>query len=326
MPIDQEQSIDPTLLESMLRTMFRIRIFEEALYNAFMTEKMPGTMHQAIGMEAIPTGVAHALQPDDKMTSTHRGHGHAIAKGIPTDRLMAEMYAKSTGSSGGMGGSLHIFDAAKGFLGTTGVVGAGVPIATGAALAAQLEGNRQVVACFFGDGAANQGAVHEGLNLAAVWHLPIVFICENNRYAVSMSVEKSFAIENISERAAAYGMPGVTINGNEVLEVYQAVFEAVSYAREGHGPSFIECLSYRYKGHSRFEPGNYRPPGELEAWQRRDPILRFRDYLQQTGFVSEDTANAIEAEIKKEIEIALIFAKSSAPASFEDVPDLVFEH
>ncbi|MGD2163748.1 MAG: thiamine pyrophosphate-dependent dehydrogenase E1 component subunit alpha, partial [Anaerolineales bacterium] len=201
----QNAEPDRTKLLSMLAMMYRIRLFEEALYHAFMTEKMPGTMHQAIGMEAIPSGVGHCLVNGDKMTSTHRGHGHAIAMGVPTNELMAELYAKKTGSSGGMGGSLHIFDVQHGFLGTTGVVGAGIPIATGAGLAAKFNEEHQVVAAFFGDGAANQGAVHEGLNLAAVWNLPIVFICENNQYAVSFSVDDAFAIENIADRAATYG-------------------------------------------------------------------------------------------------------------------------
>jgi pyruvate dehydrogenase E1 component alpha subunit len=298
-------------LVSMLRQMYEIRLFEEALYHAYMTENVPGTIHQSIGQEAVAVGVAQALRPDDWMTSTHRGHAHAIAKGIPLRAMMAEMYGKATGASRGMGGSMHVFDLPRGFLGSIGVVGAGAPIASGAALASKLEGKRRVVACFFGDGASNTGAVHESLNLAAVWKLPLVFVCENNRYAVSMPVSKAVAIEHISERAAAYGMPGVTIDGMDVLAVHFEAQRAVARARAGEGPTLIECETYRFKGHSKFEPATYRPDGELESWLARDPIPRFRKRLLEEKILSTEEADALRTEVENTVEDAIAFAKAS---------------
>jgi TPP-dependent pyruvate/acetoin dehydrogenase alpha subunit len=272
---------------------------------------MAGTMHQSIGQEAIAVGVGHALRQDDLMTSTHRGHAHAIAKGVPLRAMMAEMYAKSTGASRGMGGSMHIFDVGRGFLGSTGVVGAGVPIAVGAALAAKLEGTDRVVVSFFGEGAINQGAVHEALNLSAVWRLPVVFVCENNFYAVSMPIDKAIAVEHVADRAVAYGMPGATIDGNDVLTVYHAAAEAVARAREGQGPSLIECETYRHKGHSRFEPAKYRPEGELERWMVKDPIPRFREWLEKEGKLSTDESDHLQREAERAVEDAVAFAKAS---------------
>ena len=309
---------------SMLRRMYEIRLFEEALYHAFMTEKMPGTMHQAIGMEAVPVGVVHALRPDDLMTSTHRGHGHAIAKGVSLNALMAEMYAKETGTSGGMGGSLHIFDLQRGFLGTTGIVGASTPIAVGAALAVHLEGSDRVVVSFFGDGASNQGVVHEALNLASVWKLPVVFVCENNQYAVSMPIHKATAIEHIADRAPAYGMPGAIADGNDVLAVYHEARKAVDRARRGGGPSLIECKTYRYKGHSRFEPANYRPEGELEAWLKRDPITQFRKRLEEEEILTKDQAEAVESEVEEAVQEAIAFARRSPDATVQQAASFVF--
>ena len=302
---------DIEVLRKMLSLLYKIRSFEEALYRAFMTEKMPGTMHQSNGQEAIAVGVGLAIQPEDVMTSTHRGHGHAIAKGIPVNDLMAEMYARATGTSGGMGGSMHIFDLQQGFLGTTGVVGAGVPIAVGAALALQLEGKKRLAVAFLGDGAMNQGSVHEALNLAAVWKLPVIFVCENNGYAVSFPTSQAFAIEDLSQRAVGYGMPGIKLDGNDVLEVYSAVQKAAAGARNGEGPVFLECLTYRQKGHSRFEPALYRPAGELEAWLENDPITRFQNFLSQNSLLAVEEQNQIKRDIFEEIQAALAFAKSS---------------
>jgi TPP-dependent pyruvate/acetoin dehydrogenase alpha subunit len=308
----------------MLKTMYEIRYFEEALYHAFMTEKMPGTMHQAIGMEAVPTGVAFALHEDDQMTSTHRGHGHAIAKGVPIPQLMAEMYAKSTGTSKGLGGSLHVFDRQHGFLGTTGIVGAGVPIGVGAALAAKLEGKGRVVVAFFGDGASNQGAVHEALNMAAIWKLPVLFVCENNRYAVSMPVQRATAIDHIADRAAAYGMHGETIDGMDVLKVYGAAKDAVEHARVGDGPTLLECETYRYKGHSRFEPAKYRPEGELEVWITKDPINHLRGLMIEQNILSETEADILRDEVEALVQEAITFAKNSPSVTIDLVPSLIF--
>jgi TPP-dependent pyruvate/acetoin dehydrogenase alpha subunit len=293
------------MLIRMLRQMYEVRLFEEALFHAFKTEKMPGTMHQAIGMEAVSVGIGQALRSDDVMTSTHRGHGHAIAKGLPLNQLMAEMYARQTGISRGMGGSMHLFDVEAGFLGTTGIVGAGAPIAVGAALALKLEGTERIAVTFFGDGGANQGVVHEAMNMAAIWKLPVLFVCENNRYAVSMPVEKAVAINHIVERAAGYGMPGVLVDGNDVIAVYQAAAQAAGWARHGEGPTLLECETYRYKGHSRFEPATYRPAGELEAWMSKDPINRLRHVLEERGLLTANDADAVRQSVDDAVQNAL---------------------
>lgn len=316
---------DISILRKMLCQLFTIRLFEEALYRAFMTEKMPGTMHQTNGQEAIAVGVGLALEPEDVMTSTHRGHGHAIVKGIPLNDLMAEMYARTTGASGGMGGSMHIFDLSRGFLGTTGVVGAGVPIAIGAALALKLEGKKRLAAAFLGDGAMNQGAVQEALNLAAVWKLPVIFVCENNGYAVSYPTHKAFAIEHLTQRAAGYGIEAATLDGNDVLEVYSAAKKAAAKARGGEGPIFLECITYRQKGHSRFEPAAYRPPGELEAWLAKDPLERFCIFLKQNSFITPNEQEEIKQTVSKEIQAAILFARSSPAPSVGEALALAFK-
>jgi TPP-dependent pyruvate/acetoin dehydrogenase alpha subunit len=237
---------------------------------------------------------------------------------------MAEMYAKSTGASSGVGGSMHIFDLTHGFLGTTGVVGAGVPIAVGAALACQLEKSQRVVVAFFGDGAANQGAVHEALNLAAVWNLPVIFVCENNRYAVSMPVSKAIAVDSIAQRAAGYGMPGHTVDGNDALAVHAATVTAVQRARAAEGPSLIECETYRYKGHSRFEPAAYRGAGELEDWLAKDPIRRLQALLQAQGVFTAVEVATLEDTIAREVEEAIAFAKASPDVDPMTVASLVY--
>lgn len=308
----------------LLLVMLRIRIFEEALYRLFMTGTMPGTMHQAIGQEATAAGVALALRTDDLMTSTHRGHGHAIAKGIPMRSMMAEMFGRSTGASRGMGGSLHIFDLQIGFLGTTGIVGAGVPIAAGAALACQLDQTDRVVVAYFGDGAANQGAVHEALNIAAIWRLPVVFICENNGYAVSLPTARAFAIPHIADRGAAYGIPSMTIDGNDPMCVLAAARSAVARARSGDGPTLIECETYRFKGHSRFEPAKYRPPGELESWLARDPVVVFSQTLVGAGVMTTSAIDELRAEVEREVADAVSFARSSPPATATEATHLAF--
>jgi acetoin:2,6-dichlorophenolindophenol oxidoreductase subunit alpha len=307
------------ILASMWRGMLTIRLFEEALFRAFMSEKMPGTMHQTNGQEAIAVGVGHVLVEGDVMTSTHRGHGHALVKGIPVEKLAAEMYARGTGTSGGLGGSMHIFDMRRNFLGTTGVVGAGVPIAVGAALALQLEKNDRLAVAFMGDGAANQGPVHEALNLAAIWKLPVLFICENNGYAVSYPTSRAFAIDRISARAEGYGMPGRTLDGNDVVEVYHAAQEAAQRARRGGGPTFLECITYRQKGHSRFEPAAYRPEGELDYWLQLDPIQRLKTILMDENLFTEAEMERITSEVRDEIRKAIQFARSSPLPTLQDV-------
>ena len=317
-------SLDHSKIRNLLVIMLRIRLFEEALFRAFMTEKMPGTMHQTTGQEAIAAGVSQILQPGDVMTSTHRGHGHAIAKGVSLERMMAEMYARSTGVSAGMGGSMHLFDLAQGFLGTTGVVGAGMPIAAGAALALKLDRKDNIAVAFFGDGAANQGAVHEALNLAAAWKLPVLFVCENNNYAVSTSFKQAFAIERVAERAPGYGMPGSTVDGNDVLRVYEAADQAASWARSGEGPYFLECLTYRHKGHSRFEPASYRSKAELEGWLEKDPIERYKRILAVEGILTEEELQGIYESVSDEIQQALAFAHQSSLVETGPALELAF--
>jgi pyruvate dehydrogenase E1 component alpha subunit len=248
---------------------------------------------------------------DDYITSTHRGHGHCIAKGADLNKTMAEILGKKTGYCKGKGGSMHVADAAVGNLGATAVVGSAIPIAVGAGLSCQLRKTNQVVACFFGDGATNNGTFHEALNMAAVWKLPVVFICENNFYAMGTRISNVMAIENIADRAQGYGMPGVVVDGNDIIAVYRAAKEAIEKARNGNGPTLIECKTYRQKGHSRFDPGKYRPATEVEEWMRKDPILRFKNELIKIGVLTEKEAEEIDRQVSEAVEEATRFAVES---------------
>lgn len=298
-------------LKAMYHTMITIREFEERVYNLFLTEDMPGTMHQCTGQEAVAVGVCAALRSDDYITSTHRGHGHAIAKGISLRSLMAELFAKDTGCCRGMGGSMHMTNPSTGMLGATGIVGGGIPIATGAALSAKLRGSEQVTVSFFGDGASNIGAFHESLNQAGVWKLPVIYVCENNLYGFSVPVSKASAVSDIASRAKSYGFPGVKVDGNDVLAVYESTLKAVESARNGEGPTLIECKTYRYRGHSRFGKSTYRPEEEEEAWVKRDPIPRFQNYLIEQAVLTEEETEQVRQEILAELEDAVSFARQS---------------
>jgi len=298
-------------LIEMYRKMLEIRQFEEKVYELYGQNLVPGTIHLYVGQEAVAVGVCANLRKEDYIVSTHRGHGHCIAKGADLKRVMAEILGKKTGYCRGKGGSMHIADFSIGILGATGVVGAGIPIAVGAGLSIKLRGTDQVVACFFGDGASNQGTFHEGINMAAIWKLPVLFVCENNLYAMGTRQSRAMLIENISERAAAYGIPGVTVDGNDVLAVYEAAKEAVERAKRGEGPTLIECKTYRHKGHSRMDPATYRSKEEVEYWLRKDPIPRFRDRLLEMGILTEGEAKKIEEEVLREIEEAVKFALES---------------
>jgi TPP-dependent pyruvate/acetoin dehydrogenase alpha subunit len=291
--------------------MVRIRQFEEKLYELFLTRPMPGSMHQYNGQEAVAAGVCAHLHIDDYVTSTHRGHGHCIAKGADLKAVMAEMFAKETGCCRGMGGSMHIADFGVGMLGATGIVGAGIPIAVGAGWTCRARGRGQVSVAFFGDGAANEGAFHEGLNLAAVWKLPVVFACENNVYGFSTHYRRVTPVEHIADRASAYGMPGRVVDGMDVRAVHAAAREAVARARRGDGPALLEFKTYRFMGHSRFEKSSYRTPGELDDWKRRDPIPRFREWMAaELGVGAEETA-AVDEAAARELAEAVAFAESS---------------
>lgn len=315
---------DPGLAEHTLATMWQIRRFEEAVDDLFARGLMHGTMHLSIGQEASATGACSALRDGDAITSTHRGHGHCIAQGADLTRMMAELLAKETGYCRGRGGSMHIADVATGNLGANGIVAGGLPIAVGAALANSLRGSDRVVLSFFGDGAANEGAFHEALNLAAIWKLPVVFLCENNRYGMSFSTEKAFAIAHISERAAGYGMPGVTVEGNDVEAVHAAVGEAVARARTGQGPTLVEAETYRWKGHSKSDKNLYRTKDEIAGWQDRDPIVRFEQVVVERGTLDEGAVTRIRDEARQAIRDAVREANSAPDATPDDLLDGVF--
>ncbi|GAI94986.1 unnamed protein product, partial [marine sediment metagenome] len=266
----------PEFALDMYRTMVRIRIFEERVFKEFTAGNIPGFVHLYTGEEAVATGACANLRPDDYITSTHRGHGHLIAKGGSTDRMMAELYGKKTGYNKGKGGSMHIADVEIGILGANGVVGAGIPIAGGAALSAKLRGTDQVTLCFFGDGASNTSRFHEGINLAACLNLPVVYVIENNMYAISVCISDVCKLVNLADRATAYGIPGVTVDGNDVMAVYEAVAEAVARARRGEGPTLVECKTYRWRGHWAGDTQAYVGGEAIEEWMKKDPIPRFR--------------------------------------------------
>jgi len=300
----------------MYRDMIRIRKFEEKVYLLFLEGKVLGTIHQYQGQEAVAVGVCSALRRNDCITSTHRPHGHCIAKGVPLDSMMAELFAKSTGCCKAKGGSMHMGDISVGAVPAIAIVAGGVTLAAGMGLAYKLQRSDRVVACFFGDGAVNEGAFHEGANLAAIKKLPVVFICENNFYAASTPMQLTTPV-GIAERAAAYGIPGVVVDGNDVAAVYQATVTAVARARRGEGPTLIECQTYRTVGHSRGDAGTYRPKEEVELWKQRDPIERLRRPPLADGAAENEIA-AIEAEADREIETAVAFAESSLPPQPED--------
>ena len=307
-------SDDVEAAKAALESLLAIRFFEEAVDGLFARGLMHGTMHLSIGQEAVATGVCAALRQSDYITSTHRGHSHGIAKGADLTRMMAELLAKQTGYCRGRGGSMHIADAKTGNLGANGIVAGGIPIATGAALTQKLRGTDNVVVSFFGDGATNEGAFHEALNLAAVWELPVIFVCENNKYGMSFSTAKSMKVENIAERAAAYGMPGVTVDGNEVDDVYAATVEAVERARSGGGPTLIECITYRHKGHSKSDKNLYRTKEEIEFWKTQDPVGKFETTLVEKGVLTREEVEAITERVRGEIRNAIQEA-TAAPDS-----------
>ncbi len=302
-------------LQEALRKMHLIRQFEEGAEQAYIRGLVHGTMHLSIGQEASAVGVGVMLQDGDYITSTHRGHGHCIAKGADPKFMFAEFFGKDTGYCRGRGGSMHIADVASGNLGANGIVGGGLPIAVGAALALKQERRPNVVVCFFGDGANNEGAFHESLNMAAIWKLPVVFVCENNKYGMSMSTERSTAVKRIAQRALAYDIPGVTVDGNDFKEVAQAAETALARARAGEGPTLIENLTYRHRGHSKSDRNRYRTKEEIEQWIAEDPIGRFESELQQLGLIDAAGIAALVDSVRVEVEQAVEFARlSPAPA------------
>ena len=317
-------AIEKDKLVWMYTNMLTIRRFEEKVIEYFASGSIPGFVHLYIGEEAVATGTCANLRDDDYITSTHRGHGHLISKGGDLNLMMAELFGKETGYCKGKGGSMHIADLDLGILGANGIVGGGPPIASGAALAAKYKGTDQVVACFFGDGASNQGTFHEGLNLASIWKLPVVFVAENNMYGISFSQKKSMSVPDIADRAAAYDLPGVVVDGNDVIAVYEAVGEAVKRARAGQGPTLIECKTYRHRGHFEGDPTVYRPKEEFETWKKRDPIPRFEAQLLQMDVLTQADLDKISAEIDQKIQQAIKFAEESPWPAVEEILDDVY--
>ena len=312
-----------TLLE-MYRQMVRIREFELAAIDLFKRGQIKGTVHPYIGQEASGVGVCMALRRDDLIAGTHRSHGHNIAKGASTKLMMAEMLAKETGYCKGRGGSMHIAAFETGSLGALALVGAGMPLATGAALAFKMRGEDRVAVPFMGDGGANTGNFHESLNMAAVWKLPVVFVLENNQYAVSTHIREVVAVEDLSCRAASYGMPGVRVDGLDVLKVHEAATAAVARARHGEGPTLLVTESYRIEGHYAGEPEVYRTREEVELHRRDDPIDRFSRYLLNAGKASQADLAQIQAEIEREIEDAVRFARESPDPDPATAMDFIY--
>jgi TPP-dependent pyruvate/acetoin dehydrogenase alpha subunit len=309
----------------LYRTMTLIREFELKAKEIFRSGKMPGFIHVYVGEEAVAAGICAQLRSDDYVASTHRGHGHALAKGIPAREAMAELMGVVTGCSGGRGGTMHLYDPEVGFLGSNGVVPPGILIAAGAALSAKIKGSDRVAVAFFGDGGSNNGAFHEGLNMAATWDLPVIFVCENNMYATEMPFAKSTKNTNVASRAAAYGIPGVRVDGNDVLKVFEAAGEAVERARRGQGPTLIECLTYRWFGHHEGDPGiSYRTKDEIAAWKEKDPIRRLRDAAVAAGTVSEQDLDTVDDAIRSELADAAEFALSSPLEAIENALEHVY--
>ncbi len=298
--------------------------FEETAFQQYALGKVHGTMHLYEGEEAVAVGAITALEPDDYIVSTHRGHGHAISKGQDIQLMMAELLGKETGVCRGRGGSMHMADLTLGNLGANGVVSGGIPLSVGAGLAVHLQQSGKVVLSFFGDGASNEGNFHESLNLAAVWKLPIVFICENNQYGMSMSAKRSVGGGSIADRAAAYGMPGQKVDGMDVLAVHKTARSAIAHVRSGAGPVLLEMLTYRYLGHSKSDRQLYRTKEEVAEWKRRDPIVNFRARLVADGLLSEAEADGIEAEAQKAIDEAVAFAEAAPEPSLAHLTDDVY--
>ena len=299
-----------------LAMMWRIRLFEEAVQKLFLRNLVSGSTHLCQGQEAVAVAACGRLQPGDTMTCTYRGHGAVIAMGAPLDRSFAEILGRSTGLCDGKGGSMHLADVERGALGSFAVVGAGLPVAAGAALTAQVRGTNAVALAFFGDGSTNIGAFHETLNLASIWRLPCVFICENNLYGEYSPIATTTPISDLAKRAESYAFPGVIVDGNDLVEVGSAVEDAIGRARRGDGPTLIEAKTYRQVGHSRTDPGAYRPDGELEEWLERDPLLIARRRLRDMG-VGDDVTARIESDVRSEVDEALDRALAAPQPSLE---------
>jgi pyruvate dehydrogenase E1 component alpha subunit len=316
------EPVDHKLLLDYYKRMLELRVFEVKVQELYRNARLPGFVHLYVGEEAVAVGVCSNLKTEDLIFSTHRGHGHALAKGVPAAVVLAELWGKVTGSSGGRGGSMHMYAPEYGFMGTNGIVGAPIPLATGGGLAAKLRKQGHVVVSFFGDGAVNSGSFHEAVNFGAVWNLPVIYVCENNLYATEMAFSRATKNTSIASRAAAYGMKGVEVDGQDVMAVHEAAAEAIRTARADGGPTLIECKTYRYVGHHEGDPGtDYRTREEVQQWKINDPVKRARKKLLDSG-TEESTLNAIDQDVEVWIERAVQFAESSP----EPLPESVCEH
>jgi pyruvate dehydrogenase E1 component alpha subunit len=321
---DTIEKIDTRLALELYRKMLELREFELKVQELYRSGALPGFVHLYVGEEAVASGICTHLEKTDLVYSTHRGHGHALAKGVTGREVMAELYGKATGCSGGRGGSMHMYAPEYGFMGTNGIVGAGIPMAAGAALSAKLRNSGQVTVCFFGDGAVNSGSFHEGLNLAAVWNLPVVFVCENNLFATEMAFSRATKNLSVASRGAAYAMQAEEVDGNDVLAVYEAGERAIQQARNGDGPTLIECKTYRFVGHHEGDPGtDYRTKEEVESWKRRCPLRLLKEKALSEHVADPESFERIHRETEKWLEDAVEFARKSPDPSAKSVFDHV---
>jgi pyruvate dehydrogenase E1 component alpha subunit len=317
------RKVDHELLLNAYRKMLELRLFELKVQELYRNARLPGFVHLYVGEEAVAVGVCMNLIDKDLVFSTHRGHGHALAKGVPADVVLAELWGKVTGSSGGRGGSMHMYAPEWGFMGTNGIVGAPIPLATGGALSAKLRQNGQVVVSFFGEGAVNSGSFHEAVNMGTVWDLPVVYVCENNLYATEMAFSRATKNTSVARRAESYGLPGVEVDGQDVLAVHRVAKTAIDRARAGGGPTLIECKTYRYVGHHEGDPGtDYRTREEVQHWKEQDPLKRARKSLIESAVADEGELQAVDQEVERLIDQAVEFAEKSPEPS----PDSIDEH
>jgi len=316
--------LDSTLVKELYRKMLLVRRFEEKCVELYSSEKIRGFLHLYIGEEAVAVGVMHALTPDDAVLATYREHGHALARGVSAESIMAEMYGKAQGCSGGRGGSMHLFDAATRFYGGSAIVGASLPLAVGMALADKMRKRDRVTVCLFGDGAVAEGEFHESLNLAALWKLPVLFVCENNRYAMGTALELTESETNIAEKAASYRIASHQVDGMDVVEVAEAAEKAAAAIRAGNGPVFLECLTYRFRAHSMFDAELYRDKSEVEGWKKRDPLLTFKNNLEAMGHWADIDPDALESEVAAVIDEAVRFAENGTFEPIENLERFVY--
>jgi len=311
-------------LIEMYATMCSIRRFEQMADRLYASGKVHGTMHLSAGQEAVAVGAARAMRPNDYLLNHHRGHGHFIAKGADVKRMMAEFLGKDTGYCRGRGGSMHIADVESNNLGANGIVGGGISLAVGVGLAVQMQRKPEIVLSIFGDGAVNEGIFHESLNMAALWDLPVLFLCENNQYAMSMPITRATAKLPIAEKAGAYGMPGYHVDGNDVLQVYEVISQAAEHVRQGDGPVLVEAVTYRYFGHSKSDRNLYRTEDEIDEWKKNDPIIRFRQNLIEGQILDVQQAEKIDLEAQELIEEAVAYAEASPEPEIDTLTEYVY--